>query len=78
MFGTLLSRWNKENFGCFEANIEESEKASSLPNREFILYIITFPQLDGMWSCHNQLQEGTCIFINFIELALSYMTPNDL
>ena len=29
MFRTLVSRWNKENFGCFEAKIEESEKVGS-------------------------------------------------
>ena len=26
---TLASRWNKEKFSCYEAKIEESEKAAS-------------------------------------------------
>ena len=29
MLGTLASHWNKEKFRCYEAKIEESEKASS-------------------------------------------------
>ena len=29
MLGTLASRWNKQKFRCYEAKIEESEKASS-------------------------------------------------
>ena len=29
MFRTFASRWNKEKFRCYEAKIEESEKAGS-------------------------------------------------